>query len=165
MSSTDSLATVTVRAIRATDLGHMREFVQHLSRHSAYLRLLSPRTPTEDEMRHWTDVDGEHEFALVATVAEGEGERQVGVARYVKEPGSDAAEFAIVLADDWQGRGLGRELLVQLIDAAARHGVQRLFGVTLSENRSMVALARKLGFRTRRSPESAMLMVVERDLA
>ena len=59
---------------------------------------------------------------------------------------SDAAEFAIVLSDEWQGRGLGRRLLADLIAAAKQRGVRRLFGTTLSENTAMLALSQSLGF-------------------
>ena len=73
----------------------------------------------------------------------------------MKEPASDAAEFAIVLSDDWQGRGLGRRLLGELMAAARRGGVLRLYGTTLSENTAMIALAQSLGF----------VVMIDRDIA
>jgi len=54
-----------------------------------------------------------------------------------------------VLSDNWQGRGLGTRLLGSLLSEAKSDGVRRVFGTTLSENRTMLALARKLGFRPR----------------
>ena len=91
-------------------------------------------------------VDGNREFALIATTRHQDREREIGVARYVKEPGSGAAEFAIVLSDDWQGRGVGRRLLGELITMAKWGGVRQLYGTTLSDNVAMIALAQSLGF-------------------
>ena len=88
------------------------------------------------------------------------------MARYVKEESSPSdAEFAIVLSDDWQGRGLGTRLLVSLLVAAKSHGVRRLVGTTMSENRGMLALARKLGFRLATDPGSATITNLTVDLA
>ena len=67
------------------------------------------------------------------------------------------AEFAIVLSDDWQGRGLGTRLLASLLVAAKNHGVRRLVATTLSENDRMLALGRKLGFKVATDPGSAMI--------
>src|SRR5262249_5129184 len=141
---------VVIRAIRAADLPLLRSFVQNLSRDTSYQRLLSPRTPTEEELRRWTDIDPDREGAVVATTTDSVGrESLAGVARYVKEM-QDSADFAIVLADAWQGKGLGRTLMVRLIAAAKEHGVRRLTGLTLASNIPMLLLARSLGFHTRR---------------
>jgi RimJ/RimL family protein N-acetyltransferase len=140
-------AVVAIRPIRAADLQLEREFVAGLSRTTGYQRLMSTRTPSLEELHRFTEIDRSREAALIATTEVDGRERQVGVARYVKDeskPGE--AEFAIVLADAWQGRGLGRTLLASLIDAARRDGVQRLVGTTLSENEGMLRLARRLGF-------------------
>ena len=87
------------------------------------------------------------------------------MARYVKESSPGDAEFAIVLSDDWQGRGLGTRLLGSLLVAAKSDGVQRLVGTTMSENRGMLALARKLGFRLAKDPSSATITNLTMDLA
>jgi acetyltransferase len=75
----------------------------------------------------------------------------------VKEPAPGAAEFAIVLSDDWQGRGLGRRLLGELIAAAQRGGVRRLYGTTLLENAAMIALAQSLSFVVTNDPDVATM--------
>ena len=87
------------------------------------------------------------------------------MARYVKESQSGDAEFAIVLSDDWQGRGLGTRLLVSLLVAAKSHGVRRLVGTTMSENRGMLALGLKLGFRLAPDTGSATITNLTVDLA
>ena len=147
---------VTIRPIRADDLGLETEFVDGLSPASSYQRLMSARRLSPDELRHFTDIDYAHEMALIAVTSVGGRERQVGVARYVKStsvPGE--AEFAIVLSDDWQKRGLGTKLLSSLVAAAKRDGVRRVVGTTSSANSAMLALAGKMGFKRALHPGSA----------
>jgi acetyltransferase len=92
-------------------------------------------------------------------------ERQIGVARYVKDGKAGDAEFAIVLSDEWQGKDLGTRLLSRLITAAKINGVQKLVGTTLSDNHGMLSLARKLGFKAALDPASATVTQLALDLA
>src|SRR5215831_1612257 len=157
---------VTIRAIGAADFELEREFVDGLSSATGYQRLMSTRRPSADDLKRFTDIDYEREMALIATAMVGGRERQVGVARYVKDkivPGE--AEFAIVLADDWQGHGLGRKLLTNLLEAAKVRGVRRLVGTTLSSNSGMLALARRMGFTLALDPGSATTMILTLDVA
>ena len=85
-------------------------------------------------------------MALAAT-AMLDGETLIGVARYVRDKKQDSAEFAIVVADAWQGRGIGKRLLAKLIEVARRRGLRRLYGDILGTNRPMLAFVRKLGFK------------------
>jgi RimJ/RimL family protein N-acetyltransferase len=143
---------ITIRPICAADLALEQEFVNALSASTGYQRLMSARRPSLEE--RFTDIDYERELALIATTHDQGRERQIGVARYVKLSSPGDAEFAIVLSDDWQGRGLGTRLLVSLLVAAQNHGVRRLVGTTLSQNNGMLALGRKLGFKLAADPGS-----------
>src|SRR5258706_3148005 len=94
---------VTIRPIRAADFELERAFVDGLSPATGYQRLMSTRRPSDEEVRHFTDIDPKRELALIAVTVVDDRERQVGVARYVQDehtPGE--AEFAIVLAYDLQ---------------------------------------------------------------
>lgn len=156
---------LTIRPIRAADFELEKQFVERLSSASGYQRLMSTRRPSADEIKRFTDMDYAREMALIATTAVEGRERQVGVARYVKDEGVPGdAEFAIVLADDWQGRGLGRKLLTSLIAAAKSHGVRRLVGTSLSSNSGMLALARRMGFQLALDPASATITTLALDL-
>jgi acetyltransferase len=156
---------ITIRPISAADLALEQEFVDGLSTFTGYQRLMSARRPSLEELRRFTDINRERELALIATTPVQGRERQIGVARYVKESSPGDAEFAIVLSDDWQGRGLGTRLLVSLLVAAKSHGVRRLVGTTLSENNGMLALGRKLGFRLAIDLGSATITNLTVDLA
>jgi acetyltransferase len=68
------------------------------------------------------------------------------VSRYYYDPETGAAEFALVVADPYQGHGLGHHLMSRLIDVAKDRGVRRLIGLVLRENRTMLELLQALGF-------------------
>jgi acetyltransferase len=90
--------------------------------------------------------------------------RQVGVARYVVDPGGEACEFAIVVTDEWQGRGLATALMHALMDAARARGVLRMYGDVLAANHKMLGLTEGLGFRSRPHPHDPRMRLVERKL-
>jgi len=155
---------ITIRPICVADLALEQEFVNGLSAPTGYQRLMSGRRPSLEELKRFTDIDYERELALIAIAPIQGRERQIGVARYVKLSSPGDAEFAIVLSDDWQGRGLGTRLLASLLVAAKNHGVRRLAATTLSENDRMLALGRKLGFKVATDPASAMIANLTLDL-
>jgi acetyltransferase len=158
-ASSDGIA-VTIRPICAADLEMERAFVKGLSAATAYQRLFSQRRLTEEELQRFTDIDYQRDMALIATVPHAGGERQIGVARYIRESNSQNAEFAIVLSDEWQARGLGARLLRSLIGQAEALGLSRLNGAVLSENVAMIALARKLGFKIQKDPRGAQVTLL-----
>ena len=100
-------------------------------------------------------MDFSRDMALAAATML-DGETLLGMARYIRDRSGDAAEFAIVIADAWQGRGIGRRLLAKLIEAAGRRGVKRLYGDILATNRPMLELARKLGFELGRHEDATI---------
>ncbi|HXB15793.1 MAG TPA: GNAT family N-acetyltransferase [Solirubrobacteraceae bacterium] len=138
--------TVRVRALRPNDRGLYERAVVDLSPRSRYLRFLAPiRKPSERLLDQMTQTDGfmhVAHFALTADEAAG-----VGVVRYVRsreDPG--IAEVAIAVADDWQGYGLGVQLLRHAAAHARLAGVQGLAATTLRENAGAVRLLRATGF-------------------
>ena len=156
---------VVIRPIRPTDLDLEAAFVNGLSKGTGYQRLMSLRTPTPGELRQWTEIDPRRERALIAVTIVNGAEQQVGVSRFVHDAQSGDAEFAIVLGGAWQGRGLGVELLRCLIAAANEFGVRRLVATTLTTNRGMIGLGRKLGFAIAEEPEDATVENLTLDLS
>jgi acetyltransferase len=149
---------VTLRPIRPEDAQLEQAFVKRLSSESRYFRFMDTlRELTPLMLVRFTQIDYDREMAFVATVPEGGAETEVAVARYVANPDGESCEFALVVADDWQGRGLGRRLMEQLIAVARARGLRSMIGHVLAENRGMLALARKLGFVAGDSGEGPMV--------
>lgn len=141
-----------IRPIRPSDLTIESAFAAGLSAKSSYRRLLSSRQLQADELWRFANIDYDRQLALVVVGQIDGTQRQLAVARYVRDARNEDAEFAIVVGDAWQGCGLGVKLMHSLIGAARQAGVGRLSDVTLSTNLPMLALARKLGFTLRREP-------------
>ena len=125
---------------------------------SAYQRLLSSRKLSASELMRLVHIDYRRELALIATTVVDGVLREVGVARYVPEPDGSGCDFAIVIADAWQGRGLGEALLRALVRAASQAGVPALSGLTLATNHAMRELARRVGFSVLRDPHDATVV-------
>jgi GNAT superfamily N-acetyltransferase len=137
---------VTVRPILQQDAELQEAFVRDLSAEARYHRFLSPiRELPPGLLEKLTQVDHVNHLALIATEFADGREVAIGEARYVRE-GTDDAEFAIAVADAWQGRGLARLLLHKLEVAAADAGVRRMVGDTLRVNDRMLRFARRAGY-------------------
>jgi acetyltransferase len=149
---------VTLRPIRPEDAEMEKAFVRSLSPESRYFRFMDTlRELTPAMLVRFTQIDYDREMAFVATVAGDSGEEEIGVVRYVTNPDGESCEFAIVVADEWQRKGLGRRLMTQIIDVARARGLRTMIGHVLAENRSMLTLCQHLGFVISDSPEGAML--------
>jgi acetyltransferase len=140
-------------------------FVRNLSDNARHFRfMVALRELTREMLIRFTQIDYDRELALVALVEQGGKETQIGVARYAKvDP--ETANFAIVVGDAWQGRGVGARLLRMLIETARARGISRLQGEVLHENTTALALMARMGFSMRRDPESPDLCLIELDLA
>ena len=155
-----------VRRVRPDDASMIDAFVQQLSLASRQRRFHAAIRALPDEwLQRMTHPDAERELALVATVRVNSVEHCVGEARYALTPEEpDHREFALVVADGWQGRGIGRSMLRGLDRHAARHGVLCLYGDVLRDNLPMIELARCLDYRVVRHPAEARLVRVQRVL-
>jgi len=150
---------VTIRPIRPEDAGIEHAFVHGLSEQSKFLRFMfGLRDLTPAMLSRFTQIDYDRELALIATVDTEEGEKQIGVVRYTTLPDEETCEFAIVVGDEWQGKGVARRMFSRLIDAARERRLKVMTGVTLRENTRMIELSRSLGFRTGPDPDDPDLV-------
>lgn len=137
-------STVDMRAIRPTDAPALQRLLGRLSDTSNYFRFFRHQRSLSDEQAHrLSEVDGANRFALVAVTPE-QPDEVIAVARYVRVEESSRAEFAIAVEDAWQGRGLGRVLMLALADAARARGITHLEGLVLPENTRMIRFLRSL---------------------
>jgi len=157
---------VVIRPVLPQDAELTVAFFRSLSGPARYDRFMSPMRELPAELlERFTQVDYRDHVALVAEVFTGGRETVIAEARYVRLPDRAAAEFAVSVAEAWQGRGLARLMLGKLACRAAAAGVTRMVGETLATNGRMLALARKAGFAVRPSDELRGVMVLERTLA
>jgi acetyltransferase len=141
---------VNIRPIRPEDEPLMVQFHEGLSEHSVYMRyfhaLKLDQRIAHDRLTRICYIDYDREMVLVAVRREPVREI-AGVARLSKVYGTDEAEFAILISDDYQGHGLGTELLERLIQVAREEGdIGRVVAHMLPENLGMKRVAEKLGF-------------------
>jgi acetyltransferase len=155
-----------VRPIRHDD-GELEEaFVRALSLESRYQRMLSGGTKVTPEwIDSMTHIDYHRHMAFAVTTAISGIEQFVGVGRYVVDALKPSADIALVLADAWQGQGLGRRLLETLLEHAAASGIREATGVVLATNVAMLRLARSLGFAVNPEPGDATVKRISRQLA
>ncbi|MEJ2175923.1 MAG: GNAT family N-acetyltransferase [bacterium] len=149
---------MTIRPLQPADAAIERSFVSGLSERTRYNRLLGGAMKITDAyIRRLIEVDGVREVALAAVTMLDRAELIIGVARYAVESEDGACEFALVIADAWQGRGIGRRMLEKLITVARARGLGGIYGDVLSTNRPMLELARRQGFAVARNPDDATL--------
>lgn len=156
---------IIIRPIHPDDDAIERAFIDGLSSDTRHNRLLSSRKLTPEEIRRLTRIDYDREMAFVAESVDHGQARLLGVARYVRDADGHGAEFALVVADAWQRKGLGTLLLGTVLRHAHAVGIERLHGITLATNQAMQALARKLGFVRTHDAHDATVRRVEKTLA
>ena len=155
-----------IRPLVASDRDLLQDFVRGLSPTARYQRFQNGiRELAPGVLAQLMDVDYRSSMAFVAVAFEHGVKRFVGEARYAPAlDGSGAAEFALAVADAWQGQGIGRLLFRCLLQYAERAGVAQMQGDVLHGNRAMLGLALQFGFAARQHPDGAWLTRVERTL-
>ena len=98
----------------------------------------------------FTQIDYDRHIALVALSESKSKEEMLGVARIIKDRNLKEAEFSVVVGDKWQGKGIGAALLQRCLSIARDQGLEKVTGVVLAENTQMLALGKKLGFRSKK---------------
>lgn len=159
----DDGSNVTIRPITPEDAAIEQEFVRSLSTQSKYFRFFTPlKELSPSALSKFTQNKFPTDMALIATTVIGGREIEIGVARFAAGSKEGWAEFAIVVADDWQGRGIATQLLQHLFDVAVQAGLNGIEGTVLSENSRMLRLARQLGFSARPDRDDARLVSVSK---
>ncbi|HET7044323.1 MAG TPA: GNAT family N-acetyltransferase, partial [Gaiellaceae bacterium] len=153
-------STLRLRPPRAADSGALVAFLEELSEASRYRRFHGFRRPGEELVAGWLEPDWQERGALLGTLAGGaESERVVAVGNYARLRDASTAEAAFVVADDYQGRGVGTRLLEQLAARAAPVGIARFVASVLAENRPMLEVFQRAGFAVERELEGGEVEV------
>ena len=135
---------VVIRQVHSADAPLLADGFARLSPQSRQMRFLTGKKElSRAELRYFTDVDHrDHEALGALDHADGRG---VGIARYIRDAEDpQAAEIAVTIVDDWQGRGLGTELLTRLSRRARSEGIHRFTALVAADNTAMARLLRNM---------------------
>ncbi|MBI1194919.1 MAG: GNAT family N-acetyltransferase [Gammaproteobacteria bacterium] len=156
---------VTIRPIRPEDAEIVQRFVHDLSEESKYFRFMrSLHELTETMVVRFTQIDYDREMALIAVTEVDGQETELGVARYTINPDADSCEFALVIADNIRGKGLGQKLMTTLMEIARTKGLKTIEAEVLASNHHMLRLMNRLDFTVRQSEDDAAVMWVSKRL-
>ncbi len=157
---------VLVRPIRPEDAEIEQDFVENLSPESKYFRFMQSMDKlTPLMLARFTQIDYDREMALVAVVKEHSRDARIlGVARYVSNPDKQSCEFALTIADAWQKKGIGRQLMQRLMTVARDRNIEIMEGEVLSQNSKMLRLCERLGFRAVHNSDEPDVVSVRRHL-
>jgi acetyltransferase len=164
----------TIRPIHPDDAQMLQDLVQNLSPQSRYYRFVSSMTELPPSMlSRLTLIDYDREMALVAIHRERkagdngvivETERVVGVSRYITNPDKSSCEFSLVVADDFNGKGLGSRLMLSIMEEARDKGLAEIEGLVLANNPGMLKLMKGLGFQIKPFAEDPDFKLVTHSL-
>ena len=144
---------VLLRPMRPEDESMGREMFSALSEETLRTRFFGVPRIDHDLLVRFCNIDYDREIAIQAQVEKNGKKLIIGGFRLVSEPDPGTAQFAILVRDDYQKLGIGRQLMHVMIDIAMEKGLKEIFGMVLSENKKMLALCRGMGFTTNREPE------------
>ncbi len=144
-----------IRPVKPDDAPLFTALFKTLSPTTIYYRFFGALKELNPEMlARFTQIDYDREIALVAIDEASQTDNILGVARIIGDPDGKTGEFAVLVGDAWQGKGIGSNLLEKCLSIAEKQGFKSVHGIVLHENRNMLALGKKLGFGTKREPDS-----------
>jgi acetyltransferase len=153
---------ILVRPVRPEDESLIVELHDGHSEHTIRMRFFGMvRRLSRDNLIRLCQLDYDRDVALAALHRGADGRpRMIGVSRYHLDPTTGDAEFAVVVTDAWQGKGVGSYLMRRLADVGRERGVKRLVGDVLRENTNMVRLMSGLGYTVEATDDPAVLQAV-----
>ena len=155
----------TLRPIRPSDMEFEQAFVRNLSPQSKFKRFMSGlRELSPEQLYKFTHPDHSREAAYVVIRSTVAGEEEIGVARFVVDADGENCEFAVTVADAWQGKGVGGRLMRALLRDARARGLKRMEGYVLATNTRMLEFVRKLGFEVDLNADDPGVRLVRRAL-
>jgi acetyltransferase len=153
---------IIIRPIRPEDAEIEQQFIRDLSSEAKYFRFMSSlQELTPDMLVRFTQIDYHNEMALIAVRQTDKTEEEIGVARYVTNLDKKSCEFALVVSDQWQRKGIGHHLMRILMETARDRGLERMQGEVLRDNFKMLELIKNLNFQIQNHPEDINIKQVE----
>lgn len=151
-----------IRPIKPEDEEKHFAFFHSLSRQTNYYRFFSYRKKlSHEQITRFTQIDYDREMAIIALVEENGKEKTIGVNRLAYYPQEDRYEFALVVTDDWQDKGVGKILMEKLLYIARDREIKTIYGNILAENSKMIQFCLGFGFKEYRSEGDVVLVKLE----
>ena len=139
-------AEVVLRPIKAEDEGGFNELIKSLSAESMRFRFFEIiKEMPHDRLARFCNLDYDRQIAIVAELQD--NKQIIGAGRVIAEPSRKSGEFAVLIADQWQGLGLGSRLMDYVISVGKDMRLERIFAYVLSNNYKMLRLCGKKGFK------------------
>ena len=143
-----------IRPVKPEDAPLFTALFKTLSPTTIYYRFFGALKELSPEMlARFTQIDYDREIALVAIDEDSESDCMLGVARIIGDADGKTGEFAVLVGDAWQGKGIGGNLLEKCLSIAEKQGFKTVHGIVLKENRNMLDLGKKLGFSIERDAD------------
>ena len=154
---------IVIRPIRPEDAEIEQQFIRELSSKAKYFRFMSSlQELTPDMLVRFTQIDYHNEMALIAVKHSDSGEEEeLGVARYVTNLDKKGCEFALVVSDQWQRKGIAHHLMAKLMEIARDRGLERMEGEVLKNNFKMLDLIKSLNFQISNHPDDTNIKQVQ----
>ncbi|MBW2171102.1 MAG: GNAT family N-acetyltransferase [Deltaproteobacteria bacterium] len=141
---------ILIRPMKADDAPRLKALFHSLSPKTVYFRFFTQlHDPSEEMFKKLAQVDHDRHVVLVAIERNTEDQKILGVFRLMCDPGGKQAELAVVVGDPWQGKGVGAKLFEHGFSIAKERGIESIVGMVLPENKTVLSLARRLGFAVR----------------
>jgi acetyltransferase len=138
---------VLLRAITSKDKRIEKELIDGLSVQSSRYRFFHvTKEASEEIVSKFCDIDYKNEIAIIAEYDSSGRKSNVGVVRLFVDAGLQTGEFAILVADNFQGSGLGVKFMRTLIDISRKKGLKSIYGIVLADNTKMLVLMKEFGF-------------------
>ena len=145
---------VLLRPIRPEDEPMESEMLSTLSEQALVGRFFqSVRKISHEMLTRYCNIDYDREMAIVAELKEAGRKRLIGIGRIIIDTDFRKGEFAVLVHDDFQRKGLGYKLVDMLIGIAHEKGLQKVYGIVLTDNKRMLRICRELGFTVRDMPD------------
>jgi acetyltransferase len=154
-----------LRHIAPADSEIEQTFIRGLSDRTRYHRFHGTiKELSAAQLKKLTNPDPRYETALIVVHRADKGEEEIAVARYMIDKDRTSCEFAIVVADAWQNRGVGTRLMHALISHAQAQGIRRLYDPILASNAEMRKFGKHLGFSETRSADDPTVVVMAKSI-
>lgn len=156
---------IVIRPIRPEDAKLQQSFIRQLSEKSRYFRFMGALQELTPEMlQRTTQIDYDREMALVAITQSNTQDTIIGITQYITNLDSLSCEFALVIADPWQNKGLGSHLMTCLIETAKVKGLKTMEGSIMATNTEMLAFVKNLGFTIKQHEQDPTLQIATKQL-